>query len=293
MWEPEWEDKGRVIADPIDEPQQCPWSKKALRRTGKALVQGADRPRNTPSFEEVALWYGEVQGFVQQTLLALELGRHLTASEPPVVTARVKTDDTLRDKLIREPTFPLPAVQDIAGIRFEADMDLTEQDIIARSIYDHFVSIDWNAEIKDHRDPPGYGNYRAVHLRLERPEDGARAEVQIRTSLQSLWANIYERLGDRLGRKIRYGELPEDEADRMMVVSWQEISIATIATLESVIQSIPELEAHASALNDSPDTQHARARLEALKSRAEKHRLSLQHSLSEAVKSLDQMESQG
>lgn len=31
-------------------------------------------------------------------------------------------------------------------------------------------------------------------------------EIQIRTILQSLWANFYERFADRWGRGIRYGE---------------------------------------------------------------------------------------
>ena len=38
--------------------------------------------------------------------------------------------------------------------------------------------------------------------------DGVSIEIQIRTLLQHLWADLMERLADRLGRQIRYGEPP-------------------------------------------------------------------------------------
>jgi hypothetical protein len=36
------------------------------------------------------------------------------------------------------------------------------------------------------------------------------AEIQVRTELQDLWAQAYERLGDRWGRAIRYGGDPDE-----------------------------------------------------------------------------------
>ena len=44
-------------------------------------------------------------------------------------------------------------------------------------------------------------------------EGGLPVEVQIRTELQDLWAQVFERLADRWGRAIRYGgELDEPDA---------------------------------------------------------------------------------
>jgi ppGpp synthetase/RelA/SpoT-type nucleotidyltranferase len=48
--------------------------------------------------------------------------------------------------------------------------------------------------------------YRAVHV-IAYP-DGYPIEIQIRTEWQHLWAEWFERLADRYGRGIRYGEPP-------------------------------------------------------------------------------------
>lgn len=68
--------------------------------------------------------------------------------------------------------------------------------------------------MRDLRDNPHSG-YRAVHVWLRLP--GGRVEVQIRTVGQSAWANTYERIGDLLGRGIRYNEMPEDQGAREIV----------------------------------------------------------------------------
>jgi ppGpp synthetase/RelA/SpoT-type nucleotidyltranferase len=39
---------------------------------------------------------------------------------------------------------------------------------------------------------------------------GRLVEVQIRTHLQDLWAQVVERLADIWGRQIRYGEAPNN-----------------------------------------------------------------------------------
>lgn len=38
---------------------------------------------------------------------------------------------------------------------------------------------------------------------------GVPVEIQIRTELQDSWAHITERLGDRWGRGLRYGQEPD------------------------------------------------------------------------------------
>lgn len=48
-------------------------------------------------------------------------------------TSRIKTIQTLHDKLRRQPT-KLSRVQDIAGVRIVRDMDLAEQDEIVSTI---------------------------------------------------------------------------------------------------------------------------------------------------------------
>src|SRR5699024_2188125 len=61
-----------------------------------------------------------------------------------------------------------------------------------------------NVKIDDILESPHNG-YRAVHLRITSSEAG-RVEVQLRTLLQTAWANAYEKAGDIAGRSIRYDD---------------------------------------------------------------------------------------
>jgi hypothetical protein len=59
----------------------------------------------------------------------------------------------------------------------------------------------------DRREEPSFG-YRAVHIIIY--EEGLAVEVQVRTVLQDIWAQMSEKLGDMWGRDIRYGGQPVD-----------------------------------------------------------------------------------
>ena len=117
-------------------------------------------------------------------------------------TARIKTIQTLHDKLRRQPT-KLSRIQDIAGVRIVQDMDLNDQDALVGKLRREFDG----ARIVDRRVEPSFG-YRAVHVvvRIER----CNCEIQVRTNQQHVWAEIVERLADRWGRQIRYGGGPDD-----------------------------------------------------------------------------------
>lgn len=123
-------------------------------------------------------------------------------------TPRLKTPTTIIDKLIREKT-RLSSVQDVAGARIVVDGTRNGQDVAVRSIESRF-----GGKILDRRDKPSHG-YRAVHVVVT--VNGFRVEIQVRTPLQNLWAQIMERVGDRYGRGVRYGELPDDAAERAVV----------------------------------------------------------------------------
>lgn len=143
--------------------------------------------------------------------------------------SRPKTEDTLRQKLNRERNFPLQAIQDLAGVRIEGDMTLTQQDAVAATIARMFDP-DPHGMITDLRATPHSG-YRAVHVRLRLPD--GRVEVQVRTRLQGKWANAYERVADYYGREIRYGKLSEDARARNIVPQMQGLSVKGIATIEA------------------------------------------------------------
>jgi hypothetical protein len=94
-------------------------------------------------------------------------------------------------------------MQDIAGLRIVEDMTLAQQDALVERICDAFGT----AEIQDRRRKPSYG-YRAVHVLAS--VQGLRVEIQVRTPLQDVWAQVSEVLGDRWGRQTRYGQPPDD-----------------------------------------------------------------------------------
>ncbi len=121
-----------------------------------------------------------------------------------VGTTRLKTTGTLIDKLRRERT-RLSTMQDVAGIRIVDEMSLSDQRTMAETVVETFPG----SELVDRLAKPSYG-YRALHVVV--PMGGCLVEVQIRTVLQDLWAQLSEKIGDRVGREIRYGGPPDSPA---------------------------------------------------------------------------------
>jgi ppGpp synthetase/RelA/SpoT-type nucleotidyltranferase len=201
----------------MDLEQKPSWSKGDLRRLGEALViDKAAAPDGCPLYDDVMRWHNdlaaEVAGKIQNTPWV---------AVPPdqmSVTARAKTVDTLVQKLQRT-TLKLGDVQDLAGVRIDADIVLTQQTNLAQEIAEHFGAPP--RAIKDIRPNPHSG-YRAVHVVLTLP--AGRAEVQIRTLVQSEWANAYEGIGEVVGRGIRYNETHENANVRTLVDGMQTIS---------------------------------------------------------------------
>ncbi len=118
-------------------------------------------------------------------------------------TSRLKTVGTIVDKLRREPTMSLSRMQDIAGVRIVEEIDRIAQETMARRTEELFPG----HKRTDRRQTPSFG-YRAIHVVV--PMGVCWVEVQIRTRLQDLWAQLVERLGDGWGRQIRYGGDPDD-----------------------------------------------------------------------------------
>lgn len=85
--------------------------------------------------------------------------------------------------------------------------------------------------------------YSALHLiiRISGIEhvESVVAELQIRTPLQHLWAELNEKIADRYGRGIRYGEPPE-HPERPLFPDTEEAG-PTRADLVGLVLSISEL----------------------------------------------------
>ena len=128
------------------------------------------------------------------------------ASEIGIVpTSRVKNTETLLDKLRRGGGSGLKSVQDLAGMRIVGGFDRRGQDDLVKQIVALFDDGSRVPKIVDRRAKPMHG-HRAVHV-IVFPED-APIEIQVRTEWQHEWAEFFEKLADRVGRGIRYGEPP-------------------------------------------------------------------------------------
>lgn len=240
--------------------EPLPWSGNQLKKLSRQIRSGAPASETTPPYGEVMLWYNDLAESVQSRISSLDW-TPLLGNRAFEITSRPKTLDTLRQKLQRDPGTPLPSVQDVAGVRFEAEMTLEEQDAVVTAIAGHFGH-DLAECVHDLRDDPHSG-YRAVHiwLRLE-----ARVEVQVRTHLQGDWANMYEVAADLFGRHVRYDSLPESAIEREIVQSLRAISTDRVTQIEKDRNEVASLEL---SLDELPAGVKTRAHYRAARRRVE------------------------
>ena len=107
-----------------------------------------------------------------------------------------KSTPSIIEKLRRE-SIRLSQIQDIAGCRIIV-ADILEQDRVIAALGALFPG----ASVIDRRVNPTYG-YRAVHV-IPRVSEKL-IEIQIRSSLQHLWAEVSEKLSDVMDPAIKYG----------------------------------------------------------------------------------------
>lgn len=110
-----------------------------------------------------------------------------------------KSTGAIVAKLRRE-TIRLSQIQDIAGCRVVVPT-LKDQDRIAPLLSARLAALGL-VKKQDRRHRPSHG-YRAIHLIVR--INGKPVEIQIRTTLQHLWAEISEILADVHGNEVKYG----------------------------------------------------------------------------------------
>ena len=121
-----------------------------------------------------------------------------------------KSTTSISDKLRRE-SIRLTQIQDIAGCRLIAS-DIAEQDMVVQSLGRLFEHI----TVVDHRHQPSHG-YRAVHVIATCR--GTLIEIQVRTSLQHLWAELSEKFSDVIDPAIKYGGGDKDIREILALLS--------------------------------------------------------------------------
>lgn len=107
-----------------------------------------------------------------------------------------KSTMSLVEKLRRE-SIRLSQIQDIAGCRVVV-ADSLEQDRVVAALIQLFPG----ASVADRRNKPSHG-YRAVHVIAKIA--GKAVEIQVRSGLQHVWAELSEKLSDVLDPAIKYG----------------------------------------------------------------------------------------
>jgi hypothetical protein len=121
-----------------------------------------------------------------------------------------KSTVSIVEKLRRE-SIRLSQIQDIAGCRVIVG-NVVDQEQFVASLTTDFPGL----SVIDRRDNPSYG-YRAVHIIAE--ISGKAIEIQVRTSLQHLWAEVSEKSSDVLDPTIKHGGGPGWWRDSLTKIS--------------------------------------------------------------------------
>lgn len=204
------------------------FSKTQIDRLGDRLRHGTLAESDLRLLDDYRRSFGQVYETVVQIL------REQLRLEPTGRSA--KSTASLTEKLRRE-SIRLAQVQDIAGCRVVVT-SVREQDRVVASLRVLFPT----ASIVDRRRNPSYG-YRAVHVIVQ--ISGRLVEVQVRSSLQHLWAELSEKLSDVVDPAIKYGG--GAEWIRAMLTSGSQ-AIESLEGWETELAGMPEQEA--------PERQH-------------------------------------
>jgi putative GTP pyrophosphokinase len=167
-------------------------SKSQLDRLGERLKESAPSEPDLKQLDEYRRSFSDA---AEHVVLMI---RASTGLEPAARPAKSTT--SLIEKLKRE-SARLTQVQDIAGCRIVVE-GIDEQEKVLGRLREMFPG----TAIVDRRKRPSFG-YRAIHA-IPRIE-GMLVEIQLRTSLQHLWAELSEKLADRYGFELKYGGGPD------------------------------------------------------------------------------------
>jgi hypothetical protein len=93
--------------------------------------------------------------------------------------------------------------------------------------------------------------------------DGRNVEVQVRTELQHLWAQVFERFADRYGRSVRYGLPPDDPAAVVPGYKSAEVFVKVWQNMSVLVRESEDLERDLMAAGRPPGVQEKFEELQA------------------------------
>ena len=133
-----------------------------------------------------------------------------------------KSTTSIIEKLRRE-TIRLSQMQDIAGCRVVVPNMQVQDQVVER-----LKSALPKAVVVDRRKQPSFG-YRAVHIIAT--ARNKMVEIQVRTELQHVWAQMSEQLSDLVGPALKYGG---GDADAQQILARNSGAIASLEEVGSL-----------------------------------------------------------
>lgn len=180
---------------------------------GKRLRQGPVLESDLSMLDEFRKTFSDVDEQAWRTIRAA-----LDTMEPTgwtMTKRKRKTQQSIVDKLRRQPGLRLPQMQDIAGCRIVIEGGAQDANHISTLLTDAFDP-PWQLESKDRH---AHG-YRAIHIIANTvnqvgQKKGQQAskkfyEIQLRTYAQDIWANLVESLSDEQNT-LKYGGSEQEQ----------------------------------------------------------------------------------
>jgi putative GTP pyrophosphokinase len=150
------------------------------------------------------------------------------------VTQRLKRHVTLIDKLAREKG-NVTQMHDIGGVRARLP-SFGHVYALSRRLRKTWTII----KVRDYIAEPKDTGYRALHLIVKR--NGFPIEVQLRTEVQDIWANMVEDITRKTGSGLKFGTAEADDHAKFAAVADVLASLdrgeITIAKLRELIASV-------------------------------------------------------
>lgn len=147
-----------------------------------------------------------------------------------------KTQQSIVDKLRRQPSIRLPQMQDIAGCRIVLEGGTQQAQAINSVLVNAFKEQNWPVESKDRYSK----GYRAIHIIVKQGKQFY--EIQLRTYAQDVWANTVEGAANK-DNTLKYGgnEQEQTSIKKLALLSYAFVAIDNEAhkqTIEAYHQAI-------------------------------------------------------
>lgn len=177
-------------------------SRTQIDKLGDRLIRGANK-------EDIEIYFQLRDAYAPALENIEERLRRILPTTPPA--SRLKTIDSVINKLQRKAARRLSTMQDIAGCRVVVT-DISMQNVAIELVKKEFGQV----LLEDFR-WVCVSDYRAVHIIIDTylaKQVKGQVEIQIRTSLQDIWAQLSEKLSDLHGNGAKYST---DKGDKKLL----------------------------------------------------------------------------